>query len=93
MKVFRHQLPHMENQYIAIGHVRYSTTGSSLLANTQPLIANYCGGKISLAHNGNLTNAAEIRRSLEEQEQSSKLLLIQKLLLIVLLVLVNLLLK
>lgn len=66
-EVFRHQLPHMENQYIAIGHVRYSTTGSSLLANTQPLMVNYSGGKISLAHNGNLTNATEIRRELEEQ--------------------------
>lgn len=66
-EVFRHQLPHMENQYIAIGHVRYSTTGSSLLANTQPLLVNYSGGKISLAHNGNLTNATEIRRELEDQ--------------------------
>lgn len=66
-EVFRHQLPHMENQYIAIGHVRYSTTGSSLLANTQPLMVNYSGGKISLSHNGNLTNATEIRRELEEQ--------------------------
>ncbi|WIW71538.1 amidophosphoribosyltransferase [Anaerosinus gibii] len=66
-EVFRHQVPHMDNQYIAIGHVRYSTTGSSLLANTQPLMVNYSGGKISLAHNGNLTNAAEIRRELEEQ--------------------------
>lgn len=65
-EVFRHQLPHMENQYIAIGHVRYSTTGSSLLANTQPLMVNYSGGKISLAHNGNLTNAAEIRQRLEK---------------------------
>ena len=66
-EVFRHQVPHMENQYIAIGHVRYSTTGSSLLANTQPLIVNYAGGKISLAHNGNLTNAAEIRHKLEQK--------------------------
>ncbi len=66
-EVFRHQVPHMDNQYIAIGHVRYSTTGSSLLANTQPLMVNYSDGKISLAHNGNLTNAAEIRRELEEQ--------------------------
>ena len=65
-EVFRHQVPHMDNQYIAIGHVRYSTTGSSLLANTQPLIVNYSGGKISLAHNGNLTNAAEIRHQLEQ---------------------------
>ncbi|MBB5336011.1 amidophosphoribosyltransferase [Pectinatus brassicae] len=66
-EVFRHQLPHMDNQYIAIGHVRYSTTGSSLLANTQPLMVNYAGGKISLAHNGNLTNASQIRREMEEQ--------------------------
>ena len=65
-EVFRHQIPHMDNQYIAIGHVRYSTTGSSMLANTQPLMVNYSGGKISLAHNGNLTNATEIRRELEE---------------------------
>ena len=66
-EVFRHQLPHMDGQYIAIGHVRYSTTGSSLLANTQPLMVNYSGGKIALAHNGNLTNAEEIRHGLEEQ--------------------------
>ncbi|WP_443873202.1 amidophosphoribosyltransferase, partial [Mitsuokella multacida] len=52
---------------IAVGHVRYSTTGSSLLANTQPLLVNYAGGKIALAHNGNLTNAAEIRHELEQQ--------------------------
>lgn len=66
-EVFRHQIPHMDNQYIAIGHVRYSTTGSSLLANTQPLIVNYAGGKISLAHNGNLTNAAQIRHEMEQE--------------------------
>ena len=66
-EVFRHQVPHMENQCIAIGHVRYSTTGSSLLANTQPLMVNYAGGKIALAHNGNLTNAAEIRHKLEQE--------------------------
>ncbi len=66
-EVFRHQVPHMENRTIAIGHVRYSTTGSSLLANTQPLLVNYARGKIALAHNGNLTNAAAIRADLEEQ--------------------------
>lgn len=66
-EVFRHQLPHMDNQYIAIGHVRYSTTGSSLMTNTQPLLVNYAGGKIAMAHNGNLTNAAEIRLALEKQ--------------------------
>ncbi|MDY2685633.1 MAG: amidophosphoribosyltransferase [Selenomonadaceae bacterium] len=66
-EVFRHQVPHMDNQYIAVGHVRYSTTGSSLLANTQPLLVNYACGKIALAHNGNLTNAAEIRHRLEQE--------------------------
>ena len=66
-EVFRHQIPHMDNQCIAIGHVRYSTTGSSLLCNTQPLMVNYAGGKIALAHNGNLTNAAEIRHELEQR--------------------------
>ena len=66
-EVFRHQVPHMENQYIAIGHVRYSTTGSSLFCNTQPLIINYSGGKIAMAHNGNLTNAAELHHTLEDQ--------------------------
>ena len=66
-EVFRHQVPHLPNQYIAIGHVRYSTTGSSMLANTQPLMVNYSGGKIALAHNGNLTNAGEIRKDLEEK--------------------------
>lgn len=65
-EVFRHQIPHLENQYIAIGHVRYSTTGSSLFANTQPLLVRYAGGSISLAHNGNLTNAMEIRAELEK---------------------------
>ncbi len=66
-EVFRHQVPHMENQRIAVGHVRYSTTGSSLLANTQPLLVNYAGGRIAMAHNGNLTNAAEIRHRLEQE--------------------------
>ena len=66
-EVFRHQLPHMEHEYIAIGHVRYSTTGSSLMCNTQPLLVNYADGRIALAHNGNLTNAAAIRHKLEQQ--------------------------
>ena len=51
----------------AIGHVRYSTTGSSVEANAQPLVANYKGGTLALAHNGNLTNADELRRELEER--------------------------
>jgi len=49
---------------MAIGHVRYSTTGSSLLANAQPLVVHYQTGMMALAHNGNLTNAADLREEL-----------------------------
>jgi amidophosphoribosyltransferase len=51
----------------AIGHTRYSTSGSSTIENAQPVVARSKGGYITLAHNGNLTNAAELRRDLEEQ--------------------------
>lgn len=49
----------------AIGHVRYSTAGSSELRNAQPFLFEYAGGAISIAHNGNLVNAAELRAELE----------------------------
>ncbi len=49
----------------AVGHVRYSTTGSSSLCNAQPLQGNYRGGHIAVAHNGNLTNADELALALE----------------------------
>jgi len=49
---------------MAIGHVRYSTTGSSLVANAQPLVVHYQKGMMALAHNGNLTNAMELREEL-----------------------------
>jgi len=49
---------------VAIGHTRYSTTGSSVLANAQPKLVNYHGGPLALAHNGNLINAQEIRADL-----------------------------
>ncbi|MFH1093467.1 MAG: amidophosphoribosyltransferase [Candidatus Omnitrophota bacterium] len=52
---------------IAIGHVRYSTTGSSLQSNVQPLLVNHKRGHIAIAHNGNFTNTIELRESLEEQ--------------------------
>ena len=51
----------------AIGHTRYSTAGSSTLENAQPVLARSRGGTISLAHNGNLTNAGELRLELENQ--------------------------
>ena len=49
---------------LAIGHTRYSTAGSSVLANAQPAVVNYHGGPLVLAHNGNLTNARELRDDL-----------------------------
>lgn len=51
---------------MAIGHVRYSTTGSSLLANAQPLVVHFQQGMMALAHNGNLTNAYELREELNK---------------------------
>ena len=50
----------------AIGHVRYSTAGSSELRNAQPLQVAYARGQVAIAHNGNLVNATEIRATLEE---------------------------
>jgi amidophosphoribosyltransferase len=49
----------------AIGHVRYSTTGSSELKNSQPVVVDFESGSIAVAHNGNLVNAHEIKRELE----------------------------
>ncbi len=50
---------------VAIGHTRYSTTGSSHLRNAQPLTVDCARGQIAIAHNGNLTNAAALREALE----------------------------
>lgn len=51
---------------IGIGHVRYATTGAATLENAQPLVLNYIKGTLTLAHNGNLVNAAELKRELEK---------------------------
>ena len=50
---------------IGVGHVRYSTAGSSTRENAQPLVLNYVKGTLGLAHNGNLVNAPQLRRELE----------------------------
>ena len=50
---------------IGVGHVRYSTAGSSTRENAQPLVLNYVKGTLALAHNGNLVNAPELRHELE----------------------------
>jgi amidophosphoribosyltransferase len=53
--------------HIAIGHTRYSTSGDTVLLNAQPFAVNCAKGQIAVAHNGNLTNAAELRAMLEAE--------------------------
>ncbi len=52
------------NGNIGVGHVRYSTAGSSVRENAQPLVLNYVKGTLGMAHNGNLLNAIELREEL-----------------------------
>ena len=52
---------------IAIGHVRYGTTGGGGRLNAQPIVVNHIKGRMALAHNGNLTNSFELREELELQ--------------------------
>ncbi|HSR43159.1 MAG TPA: class II glutamine amidotransferase, partial [Longimicrobiales bacterium] len=51
----------------ALGHVRYSTAGGSLAENAQPIVVRYSEGDLAIAHNGNLTNAHDLRRRLVEE--------------------------
>ena len=51
---------------IAVGHVRYSTAGSSVRANAQPLVTKYIKGTLAIVHNGNLVNAVDLREELEK---------------------------
>lgn len=53
--------------HIAIGHVRYSTTGSSIAKNAQPFVVSHGGKTFAIAHNGNLTNARRVRSDLEKK--------------------------
>ena len=55
----------------SIGHIRYSTAGTSELRNAQPFVFEYAGGSLAIAHNGNLVNAPELRAELEAQGRSS----------------------
>ena len=50
---------------LGVGHVRYSTAGASKAENAMPLVINYVKGTLAIAHNGNLTNAVELRHELE----------------------------
>src|SRR5262249_44877958 len=51
---------------IALGHTRYSTAGDTVLLNAQPLTVGFNRGLVSIAHNGNLTNARQLRKRMEE---------------------------
>jgi len=53
--------------HIAVGHVRYSTTGSSSPKNVQPFLVEYANESLAVGHNGNLVNALALRRSLEKE--------------------------
>jgi amidophosphoribosyltransferase len=61
----REQLEEIEGD-AAIGHVRYSTAGSSTLENAQPMLITCQHGQIAIAHNGNIVNAGQIRQRLEK---------------------------
>lgn len=51
---------------MGIGHVRYSTTGANIIENAQPLVLNYIKGTLALVHNGNITNAQELKEKLQQ---------------------------
>ncbi|MGF1489489.1 MAG: amidophosphoribosyltransferase [Prochloraceae cyanobacterium] len=66
-QVFREDILEKLEGNLAVGHTRYSTTGSSLKVNAQPAIIETKRGKLALAHNGNLVNAKELRAELERR--------------------------
>lgn len=64
-EVFDQELLEKLNGNLGVGHVRYSTAGSSTHENAQPLVINYVKGTLALAHNGNLINAPQLKKELE----------------------------
>ncbi len=66
-EVFGHEVLKELKGQMAISHVRYSTAGGSVRENSQPLVMRYIKGTLAIAHNGNLTNAYQIRRELERR--------------------------
>ncbi|AKS69600.1 amidophosphoribosyltransferase [Staphylococcus schleiferi] len=61
------QLNSLQGYVHAIGHVRYATTGASEISNVQPFLFKHSKGDLGLAHNGNLTNAGQIRKAIESE--------------------------
>ena len=67
-EVFTNQvLNHLPEGNMAVGHVRYGTTGGNGRENCQPMVVNHIKGRMALAHNGNLVNSGELRKALELQ--------------------------
>ncbi len=66
-EIFNEDILNTLRGHIASGHVRYSTTGSSVLKNVQPFIVNHGGHTLAIAHNGNLTNSRQLRTELESR--------------------------
>jgi amidophosphoribosyltransferase len=66
-QIFDGEILHSLVGNMAVGHTRYSTTGSSHLRNAQPLTVDCARGQIAIAHNGNLTNASQLREELESR--------------------------
>jgi amidophosphoribosyltransferase len=60
-------LQRIEGGNIAVGHVRYSTTGGASRANVQPMVVRHMKGPLAIAHNGNLVNATELRQEYEQR--------------------------
>ena len=65
-QIFREEELQPLSGHMAIGHTRYSTTGSSNANNAQPFLAKGVHGELALGHNGNVVNALELRRELQE---------------------------
>jgi amidophosphoribosyltransferase len=66
-QIFNAEVLHNLAGHMAVGHTRYSTTGSSHLRNAQPLTGDSKRGQLAIAHNGNLTNASALREQLEDK--------------------------
>ncbi len=66
-EVFNEEILDKLRGNIGIGHVRYSTAGASILENAQPISFSYAKGTLALAHNGNISNAGEIKEKLIQQ--------------------------
>ncbi len=64
--VFRKDVLRELKGSLAIGHVRYSTAGSNRKCNAQPILEEYIGGQVAVAHNGNLVNAARIKQEYQQ---------------------------